>query len=126
MLMKFKVFDKQLKIVRNVKNISIQNKEVLFYADEFEVNKDEELLDIVRGFDEVVLMMATGLKDKDGCDIYEGDICYWRRDEFEGIIIVKYSMPGLRWLADSNPGEDDLEDFKDDYLKVLGNIYEFK
>lgn len=38
MLVKFKVFDKKLKIVRNVKNISHQNKEVLFYADEFEVN----------------------------------------------------------------------------------------
>lgn len=69
-------------------------------------------------------MMATGLKDKDGVEIYEGDICYWERDGYQGVFTVKLDIKNLRWIGECNSSYDDLEDFKDDYLKVLGNIYE--
>ncbi len=124
MLVKFRVFDKHLGIIRDVGSIDFGHEEVMYYADGFEGNEDGASLDIVRSFDEVVLMASSGLKDKDGVEIYEGDICYWQRDEFNGIFTAKYSLSDYKWVANSNPGEDDLLDFKDDYLKIIGNTFE--
>lgn len=66
---KCRIYDKQLKIIRDVKFIDFVDEEVIFYADEFEGNEDEANLDMVRGFDEVNIMWSTGLKDKNGVEI---------------------------------------------------------
>lgn len=124
MLVKFKVFDKQLKVVREVKNIDYDNAELTFYSDNIVDKKDGQYLDIVRDFGDVIFLMSTGLIDKDGAEIYEGDICYWEKDGFRGIFNVGYGTESLKWIADANFRCSDLSNYKDYYLKIIGNVYE--
>lgn len=128
---KCRIYDKHLKIIRDVKYIDFANKEVVYYADEFGGSEDKAYLDIVKGFDEVNIMWSTGLKDKHGVEIYEGDVFRWTDSEtFDGeiisdVFIVRYSDEFLKWIGENNNSYDDLYDFTDDrQLELIGNIYE--
>ncbi|EDH0861481.1 hypothetical protein GCV70_13070 [Listeria monocytogenes] len=70
-------------------------------------------------FDDVVLMQYTGLKDKYGKKIFEGDICWEEHNECYGV--VKFEDAKFLYLWE-NIAEDLWE--VADSIEIYGNIHE--
>ena len=78
----------------------------------------------VRNLDNIEVLQFTGLKDKNGKEIYEGDIVILNDTEEENRCVVKYKY-GSYILIDGDLRED-LSNVEDRFLEVVGNIYENK
>lgn len=75
--------------------------------------------------DDEYLMQSTGLRDKEGTEVFEGDILH-HQIQTEYTFIVKYDKDKGRWYGDglSRTYRIDIAKRFLSYYKVIGNIYE--
>lgn len=125
MIRKFRVWDKQIKKMAKVLNIDFENEIVQsVYLD-----SDHQCL-IQANFDDVELMQSTGLFDKNGVEIFEGDIVIDKIGD-PLPMVVKWDDAGFRTFGKYN-GENYVgyvghtDRYENNTCTVIGNIYENK
>ncbi|HFD1697556.1 MULTISPECIES: YopX family protein [Enterococcus] len=127
MIPKFRAWDKRKNVMRDVAVLHF-TKNGKTNSIEYWLNPTELKSYHVRNID---LMQSTGLKDKNGVEIFEGDVVavenhpFQRKEdsgvgmEIEGNYVVGWNQHDLTWCA----GDLLLARLKP-YVKVIGNIYE--
>ncbi|ASI65966.1 hypothetical protein K6V77_07990 [Streptococcus agalactiae] len=129
MIPNFRAFNKETKKMYGVDGFELSVRKIYRCSladDEFRCGRLETFHFVEDNFDDYILMQSTGMFDKNGVEIFDGDIVLTTRlidytyKNFKGVV----KMLEGRWLIDT--GKDAVGLWTEvDENEAIGNIYEY-
>lgn len=136
MIPKFRAWDRKNKVMRDVKGLIWEETDLIGHCNLIahcppRGHEFNEWFTVTLDGSKYQLIQSTGMKDKNGVEIFEGDVVavenhpFQRKEdsgvgmEIEGNYVVGWNQHDLTWCA----GDLLLARLKP-YVKVIGNIYE--
>lgn len=106
----------------NILKVEVLRKEYrhLSISNKVAILQNPEYFEWVEAGKECILLEFTGLKDKNGQDIYEGDIIKINAIDYKGISIVIFQLGTFMENYNNWP----LRDFNKYEIEIIGNKYE--